>query len=77
LQKKLTMSEQELNSYRLTSMTEPTDEMLEQIMHEIAADVRKENIALRNRRQRDLDRKLDEKKKIWANRITPLSNANQ
>ena len=28
------ISEKELNSYRLTSMEEPTDEMLAQIMHE-------------------------------------------
>ena len=27
------ISEKELNSYRLTSMEEPTDEMLAQIMH--------------------------------------------
>lgn len=32
------MSEQELNSYRLTSMEEPTDEMLGQIMHEAAQE---------------------------------------
>lgn len=32
------MSEQELNSYRLTSMEEPTDEMLRQIMHEAAQE---------------------------------------
>ena len=30
------ISEKELNSYRLTSMEEPTDEMLAQIMHEAA-----------------------------------------
>lgn len=37
------ISEKELNSYRLTSMEEPTDEMLAQIMHEAAALYRKEN----------------------------------
>ena len=37
------MSEQELNSYRLTSLEEPTDEMLAQIMHEAAEDARKSN----------------------------------
>lgn len=30
------MSEKELNAYRLTSMEEPTDEMLSQIMREAA-----------------------------------------
>lgn len=37
------ISEKELNSYRLTSMDEPTDEMLAQIMHEAADLYRKEN----------------------------------
>ena len=37
------ISEKELNSYRLSSMEEPTDEMLAQIMHEAAVLYRKEN----------------------------------
>lgn len=35
------ISEKELNSYRLTSMEEPTDEMLAQIMHEAADNTEK------------------------------------
>ncbi|MCC8036906.1 MAG: hypothetical protein LIP02_02045 [Bacteroidales bacterium] len=35
------MSEEELNSYRLTSMEEPSDEMLSAIMKEAAEDARK------------------------------------
>ena len=34
------MSEQELNSYRLTSLEEPTDEMLAQIMHEVTVEAK-------------------------------------
>ncbi len=37
------MSEEELNKYRLTSLEEPTDEMLSQIMKEIAVEVKAEN----------------------------------
>ena len=37
------MSEQELNSYRLTSLEEPTDEMLAQIMHEADEDVKQKS----------------------------------
>lgn len=37
------ISEKELNSYRLTSMEEPTDEMLAQIMYEAAEIYNKEN----------------------------------
>ena len=36
------ISEKELNSYRLTSMEEPTDEMLAQIMHEATEIYREE-----------------------------------
>ena len=36
------ISEKELNSYRLTSMEEQTDEMLAQIMHEAAETYREE-----------------------------------
>lgn len=32
------MSEQEMNSYRFTSGQEPSDEMLEQLMKEVAQD---------------------------------------
>ncbi len=37
------MSEKELNSYRLTSLEEPSDEMLSQIMKEVAWQVKEEN----------------------------------
>lgn len=39
------MSEKEINQYRLTSMEEPTDEMLAYIMHEVAEDARVSNEA--------------------------------
>lgn len=39
------MSDQELNNYRLTSMEEPTDEMLSHIMKEIVAEVKQKNEA--------------------------------
>ena len=35
------MSEAELNSYRFNSGDEPSDEMLAQIMHEVAVDAKK------------------------------------
>ncbi|MBR2196128.1 MAG: hypothetical protein IJ911_10995 [Salinivirgaceae bacterium] len=39
------MSETEVNKYRLTSMEEPTDEMLSYIMREAAEEARKSNEA--------------------------------
>lgn len=38
MQKIVSMSEKELNAYRLTSMEEPTDEMLSAIMKEAAEE---------------------------------------
>ena len=45
LQKKegFTMPEELLNKYRLTSMEEPTDEMLAQIMHEVAVEAKEKS----------------------------------
>ncbi len=40
---KYVMTEAELNSYRLTSLEEPTDEMLSAIMKEVAEDVKRES----------------------------------
>ena len=39
----LSMTTEELNSYRLTSMEEPTDEMLEAIMKEACEEAMREN----------------------------------
>ncbi len=37
------MSEREINAYRLTSLEEPTDEMLAYIMREVAEEARRTN----------------------------------
>lgn len=39
------MSEKEMNSYRLTSMEEPSDEMLSQLMKEVAEEAKKKSEA--------------------------------
>lgn len=39
------MSEEQINSYRLTSLEEPTDEMLAYIMHEAAEEAKKKSEA--------------------------------
>ncbi|MDE6631051.1 MAG: hypothetical protein K2K11_06520 [Bacteroidales bacterium] len=50
------MSEQELNSYRFTSHEEPTDEMLSQIMKEVAQEaVARQEQAMR-RYQEEMER---------------------
>lgn len=47
--RQIIMSEKELDKYRLTSLEEPTDEMLSQIMKEMAAEVRAENAEVNER----------------------------
>ena len=37
------MSGKEMNSYRLTSMEEPTDEMLSQLMKEVAEEAKRKS----------------------------------
>ncbi|MDR0973045.1 MAG: hypothetical protein LBM61_03560 [Prevotellaceae bacterium] len=37
------MSEQELNSYRLTGMDEPTDEMLAAVWHEVVEEAKRKS----------------------------------
>lgn len=37
------MSEKEINAYRLTSLEEPTDEMLVYIMREVAEEAKQSN----------------------------------
>ena len=44
-QNPMLMTEKELNSYRLTSLEEPTDEMLSYIMKEAAAEAQAEKEA--------------------------------
>lgn len=52
------MSEQELNSYRLTSMEEPTDAMLSQIMREAAFDAQAQSKAIHEAFFKDIADKI-------------------
>ena len=42
-QQQKAMSEKEINAYRLTSLEEPTDEMLAYIMREVAEEAKQSN----------------------------------
>lgn len=60
------ITEKEMNSYRLTSMEEPTDEMLAQIMREAADIYRKE--------EDELQKSIEEKLRNLAERRTKVMN---
>ena len=60
------ITEKEMNSYRLTSTEEPTDEMLAQIMREAADIYRKE--------EDELQKSIETKLRNLAERRTKVMN---
>lgn len=68
------MSEAEMNSYRFNSGKEPSDEMLEQIMREVAEDAKKSNEEAANRHFEDMCEKMKMDQEKWANRINNVKN---
>lgn len=62
------MSEKKMNSYRLTSMEEPTDEMLAQLMKEVAKEAKRKGIEATGRFFDQVDRTVALRKKEWAQR---------
>lgn len=67
------MSEQELNSYRFISGKEPTDEMLECIMKEVAEDAMTRRREAERRVNESVDEQRTALKAEWSKRLnTPL-----
>ena len=68
------MSEQELNKYRFSPDNEPTDEMLAQIMREVAEEARTSNKAAADAHFAKMRRNIAAKQTIWAERISSIVN---
>ena len=68
------MSEQELNKYRFSHDKEPTDEMLAQIMREVAEEARERNKAATDAYFAQMRRNIVEKQAKWADRINSIAN---
>lgn len=68
------MSEQELNSYRFSPDKEPTDEMLRQIMKEVAEEARASNKAAADAYFAQMRRNIVAKQAKWADRINSIVN---
>ena len=68
------MSEQELNKYRFSPDHEPTDEMLAQIMREVAEEARESNKAATEAYFAQMRRNIVEKQAKWADKINSLAN---
>ena len=64
-QNSMLMTEKELNSYRLTSLEEPTDEMLSYIMKEAAAEAQAEKEAAHKKLFAEIRRLAAERRKQY------------
>ena len=63
------MNIEELNNYRLTSMEEPTDEMLALIMKEVSEEAARENHAAKERYFQRMKSVTINHRRVWKERI--------
>ncbi len=63
-----------MNSYRFLSGQEPSDEMLSQLMIEVAADARERRQKATDAHIAQMRRNMAEKKERWAERISRVVN---
>ena len=68
------MSEQEMNSYRFTSGQEPSDEMLSQLMKEVAHDAKERQAQATDVYFSEMRREAEIIKAKWADRINNAIN---
>ncbi len=68
------MSEAEMNAYRFNSGQEPTDEMLAQIMREVAQEAKKSNEEAASTHLEEMRREMIADEAKWADRINEIKN---
>ena len=68
------MSEKEMNAYRFGTGQEPTDEMLEQIMKEVAQEARESSKKAADAHFEQMRRNISIKREKWAERINSIIN---
>lgn len=66
------MSEKELNAYRFSPEQEPTDEMLEQIMKEVAEEARISNQKATEEHWKQMQQDIATKQAKWKEKINAL-----
>ena len=59
------MTKKELNSYRLTSLEEPSDEMLSALMKEVAKEAKESTEAVNRKFFQQMRERIREQKKAW------------
>lgn len=70
------MSESEMNTYRFNSGQDPTDEMLSQIMREVADDAKRTNEEASKKYFDELRNEANRQQAEWADRINEVRNGN-
>ncbi len=65
---------QDINSYRFGSGEEPTDEMLEQIMKEVAQDARESYERASKNLFEQMRKNIAKKREMWAKMINQTAN---
>jgi hypothetical protein len=68
------MSEKEMNAYRFGMGEEPTDEMLEQIMKEVALEARESSANAIDSHFKQMFQNIAEKREFWTERINSIIN---
>ena len=68
------MSEKEMNSYRFGTGQEPTDEMLEQVMKEVAQEARESSKKATDAYFEQMRRNIALNKANWEERINSIIN---
>lgn len=71
------MSEKELNAYRFSPEQEPTDEMLEQIMREVAEEARTSNQKATEEHFMQMCQNVLTKQAKWAKDIENIRNGHK
>ena len=69
------MLEKEMNAYRFRTGKEPTDEMLEQIMKEVAQEARESSKKAADAHFEQMRRNIAVKREKWAEQINRIVNA--
>jgi len=68
------MSEKEMNSYRFTSGQEPSDEMLAQIMKEVAQEAAESNKDAAAAHFAEMRKMIASNRAMWQERINSVVN---
>ena len=68
------MSEKEMNAYRFGTGQEPTDEMLEQVMKEVAKEARESSKKAADAHFEQMRKNIANNRMQWADRINSIIN---